>query len=289
MRRKKCKVLGPAGFTMPLAFFCLLSVATAVSCKGKTDAGVPAVEKALELPAIQRGGEGILVAYRHSGFGFAEANGFDTLIYRFTRLPGGWLDGAVVHERRLEGEKEIGRYAFSYAGDEVVVTESSEKAAEEIARIKTSREGLEIRGQAERSVLRGSEGSLIIRSISGDYSEEYMMLAVENRKKSLISRSGIVEAEGTYAFPTTGKTEYRERRAGDTTGAEDLQLSLWIDKKGDCRFRTEGVAPINEVYAAGLKEALAGDRGLLNLALVDLVLGNTRNIRAALACILPNS
>ena len=230
---KKCEVFGPTDFLLPLAFFCLLFVVMAVSCKGKTGAGVPAVEKALELPAIQRGGEGILVAYRHTGFGFAEANGFDTVIYRFTRLPGGWLDGAVVYERRLEGEKEIDRYTFSYVGDEVVVAESSEKTAKEIARIKTSREGLEIRGETERIVVRGSEGSLVVRSISGDYSEEYMMPAGENREKSLISRSGIVEAEGNYAFPATGKTEYRERRAGDTTGAEDLQLSLWIDGKGD--------------------------------------------------------
>ena len=286
MRRKKCEAVGSRGLLSPLAFFCLLSVVMTLSCKGKTGADAPAVEKALEMPAIQRAGEAVLVAYRHTGFGFSESNGFDTLIYRFARLPGSWLDGAVVYERRLGGEKEVCRYTFSYAGDEVIVAESSENAAKEIARIKTSQEGLEISGETGRVVARGSGGSLLVRSISGDYSEEYMMPAEGDRKKSLISRSGIVEAEGDYAFPAAGKIEYKERRSGDTTGAEDLQLSLWIDGKGECRFRTEGVTPINEVYAAGLREALAGGRGLLNLALVDLVLGNTRNIRPALACIL---
>ncbi|HWP69292.1 MAG TPA: hypothetical protein VN437_08315, partial [Rectinemataceae bacterium] len=72
----------------------------------------------------------------------------------------------------------------------------------------------------------------------------------------------------------------------DSKGAEDLQLSLWIDDKGDDRFRTESVAPINEVYASGLKDSLGGSQGLQNLALVDLVLGKARNIRPVLAYLL---
>jgi len=110
-----------------------------------------------------------------------------------------------------------------------------------------------------------------------------MIPAGGNGKKSLISRSGIVEAEGSYTFPSRGRVVYRERRAGDSTGAEELQLSLWIDDRGDFRFRTEGVVPINEVYASGFKDSFGGDRGLLNIALVDLVLGKTKNIRPVLA------
>lgn len=307
MGMKKRKMIGSPGIAELLIIMCLSSAILMVSCLGKASGGsreaaaggkteifaiksaeaeIPHVEKALELPAIERGKEGILIAYRHTGFGFVDANGFDTLIYRFQALPGGWLEGAIVSERRLGGDKEIRRYGFSYAGDEVIVTESSEGSTKEIARMKTSKDVQEIHGTAERIVSRGSEGSLIVRSLSGDYSEEYMMPAGGKEKKSLISRSGAVEVEGSYAFPGKGMAVYRERRAGDSKGAEDLQLSLWIDDKGDDRFRTESVVPLNEVYASGLKESLGGDQGLQNLALVDLLLGKTRNIRPVLAYLL---
>lgn len=310
MGMKKRKMIGRPSIVELLIILCLSLAILMVSCLGKASGGsreavaaggktealaiksveaeIPHVEKALELPAIERGKEGILIAYRHTGFGFVEANGFDTLIYRFQALPGGWLEGAIVYERKLGGEKEIRRYGFSYAGDEVIVTESSEGITKEIARIKTSKDAQEIHGTAERIVSRGSGGSLVVRSLSGDYVEEYMMPAGGKEKKSLISRSGAVEVEGNYVFPGKGMVVYGERRTGDSKGAEDLQLSLWIDDRSDDRFRTESVVPINEVYASGLKESLGGDRGLQNLALVDLVLGKTRNIRPVLAYLLSN-
>jgi len=252
--------------------------------EGKSSgADIPYPEKALELPAVEKGSQGILVVYRHTGFGFIDAKGFDTLVYRFQALPGGWLEGAIVYERRLEGEKEILRYDFNYAGDEVIVTESSEGATKEIARMKTVNGAQEIHGMAERIISRGSGGSLVVGSPSGGYVEEYMMPVEGRGRESHISRAGTIEDKGSYGFLGKGRVVYTERSVKDTSGAEELQLSMWIDGKGDYRFRTEGVVPINEVYASGLKESLGGDNGLQNLALIDLVLGKTRNIRPVLA------
>jgi hypothetical protein len=305
MRSGKRGTLGRSSIVAMFIALSLLAISFFYSCTGKANgkaqsstgtggtvkvpevksagADIPYPEKALELPAIEKGNQGILVVYRHTGFGFVDAKGFDTLVYRFQALPGGWLEGAIAYERRLEGEKEILRYDFNYAGDEVIVTESSGGATKEIARMKTVNDVQEMHGTAERILSRGSGGSLVVGSPSGGYIEEYMMPVEGKGRKSLISRSGAVEATGSYGFPDKGRVVYRERSAKDSTGAEELQISVWIDEKSDYRFRTEGVVPINEVYASGLKEFLRGDNDLKNLALIDLVLGKTRNIRPVLA------
>lgn len=261
------------------------SVATSAIVVGANKAAspIPHVEAPLTLPAIEREKEGILLAYRHTQSGFLETNGFDTLIYRFLTLPGGWLSGAVVSERRLEGEKTVASYQFSYAGDAIMVSESTSEKAKDPITIVTSPGELVISGAAERILLLSDEGNLTIKSRSGEYREEYMVGPKNKGKTVTISRSGVAESEGHYEFPGKGKVVYTERKIKDATGAEELMVSLWVDEKDDFRFSTEGIVPYNEVYTSGLKQALTGDHALINLALVDLVLGKGRNIRPVLA------
>jgi hypothetical protein len=54
---------------------------------------------------------------------------------------------------------------------------------------------------------------------------------------------------------------------------------LWFQDRGDYRCATEGVEPINEVYAAGLAGALTGEHAFVNVVLLDLMLGEPKYLR----------
>ena len=263
------------------------------ACKGKNGNAAetppavetpPIVEAQRLLPAIEKRNAGILVVYRHTEFGYIDSYGFDTLVFRFSVLPNGWLEGATVYEQRVDGEKEISKYGFNYVGADLVVTETSENGSRVIANIVLSPGKMELGGTVERIVSLSPEEGLLIRSVPGDYREEYSIARSGAKEgKVVISRDGAVETEGLYTFPEKGKVVYTERSVKDATGAEASTISLWLDGKGDYRFRTEGVEPVNEVYASGFKTAFSGEYGMQNLALVDLVLGRSRNMRPVLA------
>jgi len=244
----------------------------------------PTVEAQLVLPAIEKGNAGLLVVYRDTRFDFADSNGFDTLIFRFSLSPNGWLDGASVYERRIDGERARANYNFSYAGDGVAIAQTVEGNSREIADVTAASGKIEVRGTTERIVAREPGGGISFASISGDYQERFIVPGYRTEgAKLLVSRNGAIEAEGRFDFSKKGRVLFAERNVRDSTGAEETIISLWIDENGDYRFRTEGVAPVNEVYVSGLEKALSGDQGLLNLALLDIVLGRDRNIRAILA------
>jgi len=244
----------------------------------------PTVEAQLVLPAVERGKAGLLIAYRDTRFGFADSEGFDTLIYRVSLSPNGWLDGASVYERRIDGEKGRASYTFSYAGESIIVAQTREGASMEIAKVAVIPRKVEVRGTVERIVAREAGGGISFASMSGDYQERFLVPGYRKEgTKLLVSRNGVVEAEGRFDFSKKGRVVFMERNVRDLTGAEETTISLWIDENGDYRFRTEGVAPVNEVYASGLEKALSGDQGFLNLVLLDIVLGRERNIRPILA------
>lgn len=245
--------------------------------------GAPRVEQALVIPAVQKGAEGLLVVYRHSQFGYAEIYGFDTFIYRFLFLPGGWLDTVTVYERRLEGEKMKARYSFAYVGDEVIVTESSPEGAREKARVFLGPRETRLEGSQGRFVFREEQGNLFVESFGGARREKYALSGGAGTMLCSISKVGAAEAEGRYDIPEKGRVVYVEKQLKDSSGAAATTISLWRSQEGEYRFRTEGVVPLNEVYAVGLLDAFAGEKGLQNMTLVDLVLGPEQNIRPVLA------
>ncbi len=245
---------------------------------------IPHVEAPVGMPALTKGTEGVLLAYRHTGIGFVEANGYDTLIFRFLTLPGGWLSGCVVSERRLEGEKEVGRYSFSYAGNEIMVSgQTGNEPASGLVPFSISPGKVIVGKPASRVILLDNADTLTFQSPAGDYTESFMAGSSNAEKRIMITRAGAVESEGKFEYPEKGKIVAFIRDKKDTTGAEEVRITLFVDEKNDYRFRTEGVEPVNEVYASGLQDMLTGDHALENLALIDYVLGKGRDIRPVLA------
>lgn len=245
---------------------------------------IPHVEAPVGMPALTRGTEGVLLAYRHTGIGFMDANGYDTLIFRFLTLPEGWLSGCVVSERRLDQEKEVGRYSFSYAGNEIVVSgQTGNEPTPGPVSFSTSSGKVVVGKPASLVILLDAADTLTFQSPAGDYAESFVVGSSNTEKKIMIIRSGTIESEGKFEYPEEGKIVAIIRDKKDTTGAEEVKTTLYIDEKNDYRFRTEGVEPINEVYASGLHDVLTGDHALENLALIDYVLGKGRDIRPVLA------
>jgi len=146
-----------------------------------------------------------------------------------------------------------------------------------------------LKGRGEGTVSLQSDGRLIFASFSGNYKEEYRLTGKKEDMKCTVSQGDFVEAEGLYAVPGKGRIVYTEREIQDTTGAEATTIELWVDGNNDYRFRTDGIVPVNEVYISGLKETLASDKGLQNLVLIGLVLGESRNIKPVLAYALSES
>jgi len=181
----------------------------------------PTVEAQLVLPAIEKGNAGLLVVYRDTRFDFADSNGFDTLIFRFSLSPNGWLDGASVYERRIDGERARANYNFSYAGDGVAIAQTVEGNSREIADVTAASGKIEVRGTTERIVAREPGGGISFASISGDYQERFIVPGYRTEgAKCLVSRNGAIEAEGRFDFSKKGRVLFAERNVRDSTGAE---------------------------------------------------------------------
>jgi len=304
MRADGRKVMAFAGFkTLTCVFLVLIAGAvlsascgkdgprTASAREGASGTGLarasapdaPAAEASIVLPGIERRVGEVLIVYRHTQFGFMETHGFDTVVHRFSLLPGGWIDGAAVYERRMEGERLVANYGFSHAGDYIYVSRSSAGESAEFASIRLGAGGLELGGARQSLVSRGPDGGIRISSLTGEYLEEYRAAGKGGGIEYAISRAGVVESTGRSEIPAQGRLVFTDRRTGDEHGAEDRTVSLWREGKDDYRFRTESVIPVNEVFASGLEEALGGEKGMQNFVLVDLVLGRERNMRPVLA------
>ncbi|MGB4572337.1 MAG: hypothetical protein WBH97_05900 [Rectinemataceae bacterium] len=251
--------------------------------------GGPHPEGRIIVPAVTRGKEEILLVYKHTEHGYLESNGFDTLVFRFSSLPGGWLTGAIVSGRMLDGERDLAAFHFSRAADEIYVTEDSyydeePASADPSVTIVPDGSGLVIKGRDfSRTLSLPGDGSLNVVSASGTVTERWVGMRDAPDSGSTISRSGEVTAKGIFSFPAASQAKYVERKTGDTEGAEDLTCSMWFDKEGSWRFRIEAVEPVCEGYASGLAEALSGGKALENLALIEAVLGMDASIRPVLA------
>jgi hypothetical protein len=245
---------------------------------------VPAVTTAQAAPARD-----LLIEYRHTGFSYAEVYGFDTYAYRFASLPDGNLESAVLLGRLPEGEAEISRFSFIRAGNEVKILESprakNPKDEEATTRVRATLipapQGGAVKGVFEGMVERTAEGFLSFRTLGGEDREEFRLGSGAEAGVFRRIQGGAVAVQGVYVREGAGALVYRERKVGDGQGAEDVSVTFEEDAQDLLRFRTEGVVPINEVRISGGDGCLKGN--LLNLAIVDSVLGPDRRIRPALS------
>ncbi len=190
----------------------------------------PTVEAQLVLPAIEKGKAGLLVVYRDTRFDFADSNGFDTLIFRFSLSPNGWLDGASVYERRIDGERARANYNFSYAGDGVAIAQTVEGNSREIADVTAASGKIEVRGTTERIVAREPGGGISFASISGDYQERFIVPGYRTEgAKCSFPEMGLSRPKGVLIFPKKAGYSLRNESVGIRTGSGGTIISLWID------------------------------------------------------------
>jgi len=121
--------------------------------------------------------------------------------------------------------------------------------------------------------------NLVFSSSDGSYSESYSVDPAEKDLPVEIRKDASMVEKGVWSYPEDGKAVYVQAKPEDAQHAEAFQMSLWFQDKGDYRCATEGPEPINEFYAAGLADVLAGDHAFVNAVLLDLMLGESKYLR----------
>ena len=237
----------------------------------------PHPEAAVGIPEVARKTESALVVYRHTGPGYAESYGFDTYIFRILTDGAGQITGGTSYQRTIGGEIEA--VAFNSTSSQGAVTLSASSASgkswSDTLTQKESR--IEVSGAHKMLVSLG--GALTFSSLDEKYQESYSVDASKKDLPSEISQGGAVVEKGAWSYPEQGRALYAQAAPKDAQNAEGFSISLWYADRGDLRFATEGPEPINEVYAAGLAQILAGDHALVNAAILDLMLGESRYLR----------
>jgi len=101
----------------------------------------PHPEAAVGVPEVSKQNENILLVYRHTGSGYAEAYGFDTYVFRLLTDGSGQITGGIAYQRTIGGEIEAVRYNTSLSGDEISLTASSpgEKSWSDTLKLKENR------------------------------------------------------------------------------------------------------------------------------------------------------
>jgi hypothetical protein len=231
----------------------------------------------------EKEGAALVIMYRSTFHGFLEAQGYDTLVYRFTALPGGWLTGVSVFERRIEGDREVATYVFSRPGNMTMVTGTAYGEPVTLGEIRNTENGLRVEGDGDGRIYRlQPDGVLKIRRDRGG--EEEVWRASRSDGAPGADLSGW--AKGTFAFPDLVRSVYAERRFAADDSSEDTTYSIRHDEEDRYRVSVDGVEPVCEAVAANLGEFLSGVRALEDFALIELVLGPERNLRPLLAYVL---
>ncbi len=240
----------------------------------------PRPEAAASLPAIRGGADEALLVYRFTDHRFLQAYGYDTLVYRFLTLPGGWISGAIVSERGLGGEKDVAAWNFPRAGSttylhEKPFTQSSGASPMDAPR----RAALDIKDGIARLDERG-----VIRSYSRQADGSLRVWGAEpGDPPGSVSGYTIADwSRGEYAPGGRNPVTYKAPVDGDAEGQASLEASVWAEKEGVLRYRVEGIEAICEVYASGLVPIMKGERGLENLAIIEAVTGTAKPLRPLL-------
>lgn len=241
----------------------------------------PHPEAAIEVPEVSRQGENVLLVYRHTGFGYAEAYGFDTLIFRLLTDGSGQITGGTVAQRTIGGEHESIHFNTSVSGDVISLTAAlpDEKSWSDTLKMKGNR--IDVSGAHKMTVT--LDGALVFSSLDGNYSESFSTDSSRKDLPSVTKKGNSVLEKGLWSYPEKGKAVYAQTKPEDEENTEGLQVSLWYVDKGEYRFATEGPEPINEVYAAGFADVLTGEHALVNAVLLDLMLGESMYLRPVYA------
>jgi hypothetical protein len=246
-----------------------------------TDAA-PHIENPIVLPGIEAGTNEVLVVYKDTRFGILESQGYDTTVYRFHLLPGGWIDGAMVYRRDLTGEVPIARYDFSRAGKETLISKSTADKSTVQATFDVEPEKIAITGDVTRVLTLNGKNTLQISPGDDSYVEEYRRGDQQYSGSVTIARNGVIERDAKWTSKSGTQFLLKEQ-------AEDgFTVEFWLDSaKDETRFRTDNMEGINEVYSKRLASILEGEHGFENFALIDYVLGGSiNNMRPAMALLL---
>jgi len=237
----------------------------------------PRPEAGANLPEIKKQNENILIVYKHTNPGYAEAYGFDTLILRALTDGSGMIVGGTLYQRTASGEREFAQFNASISGDTISLAASSSEQKPRSYTIKTKADRVEVSGA--RDVVATLNKSLVFSSPDGSYKEIYSIDSSKENLLSEIQKANVTLEKGSWTYPENGKAVYNQTKPEDTQNIEGFQITLWYQDKGDYRFATEGPEPLNEVYASGFAEALAGDYGLVNAVMLDLMLSESTYLR----------
>lgn len=237
----------------------------------------PHPEAAVTVPPVSRQNEQVLFVYRHVDPGYAQAYGFDTYIFRLLADGSGQITGGSVYQRTIGGEIALIHYNISITGDTISLAASGpgQKSWSDTLKLKENR--IEVSGT--HNMLVTFDKNLVFSSSDGSYSESYSVDPAEKDLPAEIRKGASMVEKGVWSYPEDGKAVYVQAKPEDAQHVEGFQISLWFQDKGDYRCATEGSEPINEVYAAGLADVLAGDHAFVNAVLLDLMLGESKYLR----------
>lgn len=242
-----------------------------------TPAPGPHPEAAIGIPEVSRKTENILVVYRHTGPGYAESYGFDTFIFRLLTDGSGQITGGTSYQRTIGGEIVAVNFNTTTTKDMISLTASSVGGKPWSDRLALKGNQIDVTGAHRMRI--SLDTALTFASVEKNYQERYSVDQSQKDLPSEVTQAGAVVEKGSWTYPEDGKAAYSQAKPNDTQNTEGFRISLWYADRGDMRFTTEGPEPINEVYAAGLAQVLAGDHALVNAAILDLMLGESRYLR----------
>lgn len=232
------------------------------------------------FPQIEVSDASLVILLRHTGIGWEEAFGFDTVVYRYFGGAEAGFVGATLSEIHPEGERIAARYRISEKfGDTFILASlaipggfGSETLESTIVR----REGgFEVSGRQARMVRREGSGLVSFAAPDGNYQERYTLFIDGQEVRKI--RGGQIVAEGRFLPPWIGGSDgawlrYVERKPRDAMGAEAIEFHFW-QEPGGVSFRAEGVEPLAEGYIRGFPAFSDSDYWLRNLAITDAIAG----------------
>lgn len=255
-----------------------------VSQPKASEAEAPHPEAASTMPAVERKNESILLVYKHTEFGYVDSYGFDTYVFRLLADPAGQISGGIVYHRTSDGEVEAIHYNVIRSGSTITLAASEADKKSWSATLDLKDSSIDVSGQ--KKLFAKLDKTLVFASPDGSYSESYSVDQAAPEMPSEIKKGSSILEKGKWTFPEPNRAVYIQTKPEDTANTEGFQISLWREENGDLRFRTEGPAPINEVYVSGLSPVLASDHALANAVLLDLMLGESRYLRPIYAYVI---
>lgn len=251
-----------------------------------------------EFPKIDSAAASLVIVLRHTGVGWDEAYGFNTLVYRFFGEPDTGYAGATLHELHSGGERLSVRYRFEHKAGGTIIHAS--RAVEgglgtELpeSTIKQEAGRFRVSGRQARIVRMDEHGRVAFAAPDESYEENYPFdspSSFEDMYKESRTirktRDGQIVAVGKFLPPWPERSDenrrlrYLERKPWDPMGAETIEAGFW-EESDAALFCVDGVEPLAEGYIRGFPVFSDSPAWLGNLALVDAVAGQGGILRLA--------